>query len=179
LFISLGISKAIFHRLVFSFDSSRPYILIIMKKIIVSFCLLFIAACDGGDSSSGAGDSTNPGQNIPANFVGIYTGTLNLTASAVGLTQSDSFPITVTVLANGTVRFDGDDPDETFTVGITNAGDFSGTIAIVEDECSGTLSVIGRVDGSQASGDVTGEGVCTVNGVNLSATLRGDFNASK
>jgi hypothetical protein len=179
LFISLGISKAIFHRLVFSFDSSRSYILIIMKKIIVNFCLLFIAACDGGDSSSGAGDSTNPGQNIPANFVGIYTGTLNVTASAVGLTQSDSFPITVTVLANGTVRFDGDDPDETFTVGITNAGDFSGTISIVEDECSGTLSVTGRVDGSQASGDVTGEGECTVNGANLSATLLGDFNASK
>jgi hypothetical protein len=179
LFISLDISKAIFHRFVFSFDSSRSYILIIMKKIIVSFCLLFIAACGGGDSSSGAGDSTNPGQNIPANFVGIYTGVLNLTASAVGLTQSDSFPITVTVLANGTVRFDGDDPDETFTVGITNSGDFSGTILIVEDECSGTLSVTGKVDGSQASGDVTGEGECTVNVVNLSATLRGDFNASK
>ena len=150
-----------------------------MKKIIVSFCLLFIAACDGGDSLSGAGDSTNPGENIPANFVGIYTGPLNLTASALGLSQSDSFPITVTVLANGTVRFDGDDPDETFTVGITNAGDFSGTISIVEDECSGTLSVTGRVDGSQASGDVTGEGECTVNGINLSVTLDGDFDASK
>ena len=150
-----------------------------MKKIIVSFCLLFIAACGGGDSASGAGDSTNPGQNIPANFVGTYTGTLNLTASAVGLTESDSFPITVTVLSNGTVRFDGDDPDETFTVGITNAGDFSGTISIVEDECSGTLSVTGRVDGSQATGDVTGDGQCTVNGVNLSVTLRGDFRAIK
>lgn len=150
-----------------------------MKKIIVSFCLLFITACGGGDSSSGAGDNTSPGESIPANFVGTYTGTLNLTASAVGLTESDSFSITVTVMSDGTVRFDGDEPDETFTVGITNAGDFSGSITVTEDECSGTLSVTGRVDGSQASGSVTGDGQCTVNGVNLSVTLRGDFSASK
>lgn len=150
-----------------------------MKKIILCFCLLLIAACGGGDSSSGAGDTTNPGDSIPANFVGTYNGTLNLTASAVGLTESDSFPIMVTVMSDGTVRFDGDDPDETFTAGITNAGEFSGGIEVTEDECSGSLSVTGRVDGSVASGSVTGDGQCTVNGVNISVTLRGDFSANK
>ena len=150
-----------------------------MKKIILSFCLLFLSACGGGDSSSGAGDNTTPGENIPANFVGTYTGTLNLTASAAGLTESDSFPITVTVMANGMVRFDGDDPDETFTVGIANSGEFTGSITVVEDECSGTLSVTGRVDGSVANGTVTGDGKCTVSGVEISVTLSGDFNATK
>ncbi|MFT5137223.1 MAG: hypothetical protein ACI9XU_002217 [Arenicella sp.] len=168
----------IFHLFVFSFDSLLSPINF-MKKIIVSFCLVFITACGGGDSSSGAGESTNPGQDFPANFVGTYIGVVNLTASAVGLTESDSFPITVTVLANGTVRFDGDDPDETFTVDITNAGDFAGDISVVEDECTGTLSVTGRVDGSQATGNVTGDGQCTISGVNLSVTLRGDFSANK
>ncbi|MFT4629527.1 MAG: hypothetical protein ACI9WC_000593 [Arenicella sp.] len=82
---------------------------------------------------------------------------MSLTANTVGLTESDSFPITVTVLANRTVRFDGDDPDETFMVGITNAGDFTRNISVVEDECSGTLSVTGRVAGSLATGNVTGD----------------------
>ena len=77
------------------------------------------------------------------------------------------------------MRFDGDDPDETFTVGISNSGDFSGNVTITEDPCSGNISVTGRVDGSRASGDVTGDGECTINGVNLSVTLSGDFSANK
>ena len=83
------------------------------------------------------------------------------------------------MFANGTVRFDGDDPDETFTVGVTNAGDFAGTANIMEDDCSGTINVVGRVDGTTASGSVDGEGTCNVNGLSLDVELSGDFNATK
>ncbi|MEM7357976.1 MAG: hypothetical protein AAF431_02635 [Pseudomonadota bacterium] len=151
-----------------------------MKKLIIVFVSLFLFACGGGDSSSGGGvENSTPGMNLPANFVGVYTGTVTLTASAAGLSETDTFMITITVFANGTVRFDGDEPDETFTVGITDAGAFSGNIEIAEDECEGTLGVVGQVDGTNATGTVEGEGECEVSGLTLDVELTGTFTATK
>ncbi len=151
-----------------------------IKKLLVAISLVTLAACGGGSSDSGGNvENTAPGDMLPANFVGTYTGTLNLRASAAGLTESDSFPITITVFENGTVRFDGDDPDETVTVGIANDGNFSASVTITEDPCTGTINLTGSVDGTTARGDVSGDGSCTQNGLTVDAELSGDFNATK
>lgn len=147
---------------------------------VVVFTVSLMTGCGGGSSSSGAAvASTVPGQNLPAEFVGVYRGTLNLRAEASGLSESDSFPITITVFEDGTIRFDGDEPDETFTAGVTDAGDFAGNINVNESDCSGLLAVTGRLDGSTASGTVQGEGMCLIGGINLDVELSGDFNATK
>jgi hypothetical protein len=83
------------------------------------------------------------------------------------------------VQADGRIRFDGDDPDETFTVGVTDDGNFSGNIPINEDPCVGSVGVTGVVNGTTASGTVQGEGSCRVNGLNLDVELTGDFSANK
>lgn len=151
-----------------------------MKKILFAISLLFLSACGSSDSDSGGMvEPTLPGTSIPANFAGTYTGTLNVRASALGLTESDSFPITITVTSDGMVRFDGDDPEETFTVGLTNTGAFSGNLPINEDECTGSVGTEGSVDGNNASGTLSGSGTCTVNGLTVDVTLEGDFSATK
>ncbi len=151
-----------------------------MKKLLIVALSMFLFSCGSGDSDSGSMvDATLPGTNVPASFVGVYAGTLNLTASALGVTQSDSFPVTVTVTADAMVRFDGDSPEETFTVGIENGGAFRGNLAINEEECTGSVSVVGSVDGSTASGTVNGNGTCQLDGLEIDVTLEGDFSASR
>ena len=89
------------------------------------------SACGGGGSDSGSMvEATLPGTNVPISFIGTYQGTLNVNASALGNSISDSFPITITVNEDGTIRFDGDDPDETFTVGLQNDGVFQGNLPL-------------------------------------------------
>lgn len=141
--------------------------------------VLFLSACSGGSDSGGAVENSVAGDMIPANFVGTYTGSITVTASASGLSETDSFPITIVVSANGDLRFEGDDPDETFTVGLTNSGQFSGSLDIAQDDCSGTVSVQGTVDGSRATGPVSGTGECTVSGLNVDVDLEGSFEATK
>jgi len=152
------------------------------KKILFVFALAFtISACDSGDSDSGAMvEPTLPGTNVPASFVGVYTGNLTVTAQALSLSETDTFPITVTVTQDAMVRFDGDDPDETFTVGLANDGRFAGNLPVdVIEECTGNLSVEGRIDGTTASGDANGEGRCRVSGINIDVTLSGNFSATR
>jgi len=157
-----------------------PYSVLKMKKIIISLFSLILVACGGGGSDSGGmSEPTLPGTNVPESFVGVYSGTLNVSASALGLTETDSFPITVTVTNDAMVRFDGDSPEETFTVGIENGGVFRGTLNINEDECTGAVNVEGTVNGSVASGSLSGEGRCSLNGTNVSVTLSGDFSANR
>jgi hypothetical protein len=154
--------------------------MLILRKVFILCSVFLLASCGGGESSSGGNaDVTTPGDMLPANFVGTYTGILNLRASAAGLSQSESVPITITVSSNGTVTFTADDPDETVTVGISNAGAFSGNLSIEEDPCTGTISVAGSVDGANASGTVEGDGSCSQNGLNIDVELDGDFSATK
>lgn len=120
-------------------------------------------------------ETTPAGQNIPSNFVGVYRGTINASIRGLGLSESGSFPITVTVMEDGTVRFDGDDPDETFTTGISDAGNFSGSLQQSEDSCSGNLNGIGQVDGTNATGTVE----CEQGLIKIEAQLDGDFLATK
>lgn len=140
---------------------------------------LSLGACGGGGSSSGGVEATLPGSNTPSSFIGTYTGVLNLTAEALGVKESRSVPITITVQDDGTIRFDGDDADETFTVGVTDGGNFSGNININEDPCEGVAGVTGTVNGMTASGTVEGSGTCVENGLKINVDLSGDFSANK
>lgn len=150
-----------------------------MKNLFLVFISIFIASC-GGNSTTGAQvDESVAGMMIPANFVGVYTGTLSVTAEAAGITESDTFVITVTVTADGMIRFDGDDPDETFTVGLMDDGSFSGNLFIDEDPCEGTVGAVGVVDGTTVTGTVTGEGVCEEGVIEIDVDLDGTFSASK
>ena len=151
-----------------------------MKKLFFTFAsLLFLAAC-GGNSTSGAQvDESVAGMMIPASFVGVYRGSLTVTAEAAGITETDTFVITVTVTSDGMIRFDGDDPEETFTVGLTDSGTFSGNLPINEDPCKGTVGVIGAINGNTVSGTVTGEGVCEEGILEVDVDLDGNFSANK
>ena len=151
-----------------------------LNRVLLLIAILFLSACDLGDSDSGAMvEPTLPGTNVPASFAGTYTGTLDVTAEALGVSESDSFDITITVTDDAMVRFEGDDPDEVFVVGLANDGTFAGNLQIQEDECSGSLATTGQVDGTTASGDVTGSGQCRVSGINVDVTLNGSFSASR
>jgi len=152
----------------------------ILSKYLLTFSLIVLVACGSGGSSSGV-DPTMPGQNLPPIFVGVYTGTLNATIKGAGITDSDTFQITITVFADGTIRFDGDDPDETFTVGITDAGDFAGNLEAEDfnDDCTGTVGVTGNVDGTTATGTIEGDGECDVAGLDIGVEVTGTFTATK
>ncbi|RBP49093.1 hypothetical protein [Arenicella xantha] len=155
-----------------------------MKKLLITFlsCLL-LSACDDGDSDSGGmPDPTNPetpGSSFPAEFVGVYAGSLNVTAEALGITERDSFDITITVNSDATIRFDGDSPEETSTANVGNDGAFTGNLDINVDECTGSVVYTGTVDGTTATGTISGDGNCTSGGLNFDVTLNGDFNATK
>lgn len=155
-----------------------------MKSILLFASVLFLSACGGGDSSSGgAVDPTAPGSMIPANFVGTYTGTVTgvITASAAGISieESDTFPITFTVAADGNVTISSPEIDETVVVGVTNDGSFVGVISRTEDPCEATINVVGTIDGTTASGTVNGTGTCTEGLITVDATLTGEFTATK
>lgn len=152
-----------------------------IKNVFILFlATLTLVGCGGGDSDSGAMvEPTLPGTNVPASFVGTYQGDLTVTAEALNLSETDTFPITITVTEDAMVRFEGDGPDETFTVGLQNDGAFAGILPIDVDECSGSLSTTGRVDGTTVSGEVSGDGRCDVSGVTLDVTLMGTFTASR
>lgn len=151
-----------------------------MKNLLLVFVSCFLIACSGGSSDSGGMvEPTLPGSNVPASFVGTYAGTLTVTASALGISETESIPITVTVTSDGMIRFAGDDADEAFTVGLGNDGAFSGNLPINEDPCSGSAGVMGSVDGTTASGSISGSGTCDVSGVEVDVTLEGSFSASR
>lgn len=151
-----------------------------MKNLLLVFASCFVIACSGGSSDSGGMlDSTLPGSNSPVSFVGTYTGSLTVTASALGITETESLPITVTVTSDGMLRFAGDAADESFTVGLGNDGRFSGNLPIDEDLCSGTAGITGTVDGSRASGSLSGSGTCTVSGLEVDVSLDGSFSANR
>lgn len=152
-----------------------------IKNLLVVMMFAIVAGCGGGSSSSGGDDVviTTPGDSIPANFVGVYTGTINYTISASGISESGSFPLTIDVRADGTIIVTADDETETLPVGLTNAGNFSGGVDLSEDGCTVRFELSGTVDGSTASGNVSGSGECTEAGLTIEVNASGNFNATK
>ena len=149
-----------------------------IKNLLIATTLLFLAACGGGSDSGGDIDQSEAGDMTPISFVGVYTGTITFTAEAVGVTETDTFPITITVTEDGMIRIDGDDPGETSTTGLANDGTFAGNLEIDEDECSGNVGYTGSIVNMVASGDLSGSGSCDIGLTNVDVTLVGTFSAS-
>ena len=85
----------------------------------------------------------------------------------------------ITVNEDGTLRFDGDDPEETFTVGLQNDGVFQGNLPLDQMGCTGNVGVTGQVDGTNVTGDIDGSGECDIDGLNVDVELEGDFSATR
>jgi len=143
-------------------------------KIKASFIIvssIILSACGGSDTSVdnvevAAGD-------VPNQFVGTYTGTVSVRATAEVLPISESFEEDITIVVNedNTVTFLGDDPQETFTTVVGSNGGFNGQFTIIEDDCEGVVNVSGTVDGVTAQGEVGGEGECEGVDVDLTGTF--------
>jgi len=151
-----------------------------MKKLILAFVsIVFLASC-GGNSTSGAQvEESEAGSMTPASFVGDYAGTLTVTVEALSITETYTFPVTATVTMDGMITFNGDDPGETFTVGLTDEGTFSGNLFINEDDCEGTIGIVGSISGSTMSGTGEGEGVCESGILEVDVDLDGTFNLER
>jgi len=144
-------------------------------KILLLAATLGLAACDSGDSDSGATvEPTQAGNSIPTAFLGIYRGTINITLDAGIAKESDSFPIVFEVKSNGIVTVTVDDEaPENFP--INNQGRFSGQASIDEEGCSATLGFTGNTNGTRVTGTVVGEGRCE----GISVEADGNFTATK
>ncbi|MDB4511897.1 hypothetical protein N9060_00400 [Arenicella sp.] len=155
-----------------------------MIRYLLLISLILISSCGGGGSDSGASSDpqassvSQAGDSVPANFSGVYNGSIQGSATALNVSLSDSFPISITVEQNR-VRFDGDDPDETFSAGLRNDGTFSGVLNYDDDECLGNVQLEGIVDGTNASGSFGGNGSCAVGGNNIEVEITGTFTAAK
>jgi len=149
-----------------------------MKNIIA--CLLtlsMVAACGGGSSSSGSNTgATTTGSND--NIDGTYLGTINFTVSALGLSQSESEPITFTI-DNNALTYQGDDSNERFSVPVDGQGNFNGSFNFSEDGCSATFRLNGTVNAPNITGSVDGDGECRVSGDDVSVSVEGDFSATR
>jgi hypothetical protein len=152
-----------------------------MKRIKLAFVIMFFAltACGGGGSDSGSGSSTSTettqaGNSIPAAFLGLYRGLINITLTIQVLSETESFPISFEVKSNGmmTVTVDDEDPVE---FPIDNQGNFSGQAQFAEDGCTASLRLSGSVDGTTASGQLSGEASCE----GLNGEVSGNFSATK
>ena len=145
----------------------------IVRCIFAAVFFMVLASCGGGDTSVDNVEVT--AGNVPSSFVGVYRGNIDAKARTLLLSESIDEPITITVNADNTITFSGDDPDEVFTTKIGSNGGFNGQLNINEGSCSGDLSISGSVNGSTASGQVGGEGKCS----GVSVDISGTFNASK
>ncbi len=144
-----------------------------IKHLILILSTVVLTACGGSDTSVDNVDVA--AGNVPNAFVGVYRGTISARARAGILSERFSEPVTITVRADNTVTFSGDDPDETFTTTIGSNGGFNGRLPINEDDCEGVVNVSGSVDGTTASGELGGDGECDGVGVDLTGT----FTASR
>ena len=102
-----------------------------LKHLISLFTAVVLTACGGSDTSVENVDVT--AGNVPSSFVGEYNGTIRARASAGLLSESFTEPVTITVRADNTITFSGDDPDETFTTTIGSNGGFTGSTFLVQN----------------------------------------------
>lgn len=123
--------------------------------------LLAITGCNSDSSSEtssgGGGGSATTTESTstpvsPASIAGTYRGTATATASALGITESETVPVTIIIDENGsiTVQSGSDIFPDVITL---NGNSFSTSQTFVNEKfgsatCSGTLSLQGSVDNS-------------------------------
>ena len=158
-----------------------------MKRVLIALVAIIMAGCDSGSSSTGSSaevtdSNTSSPQQIGAQFAGTYRGTIEgtYTATALGLSDSDSTPITIIIESNGdvTVRAEGRsysgslDSDR-----ITAVVDVKETYEDIS--CDGTVNVNAQISGNTISGTANGAGECSQGSVKTPVRVAGVLNASK
>ena len=139
-----------------------------MKKIVLALFVLALVGCDSGGSSSGSDaqitntNTTSP-ENIGAQYAGTYRGRLEgtYTAPQLGLSDSDSVPVTIVIENNGntSVTVDG----RTYS-GSLDTDTITAVVNINETyddiTCTGRVNVNAQIAGRTISGDANGTGRC-------------------
>lgn len=154
----------------------------ILLATLMAFSGCSTSETSSGGGTSGAGAVTGA---VPSSLAGTYTGTATANASALGLSESETVPITIIIDQNGSVTIQsGSDifPNaailngNTFTQSQTfNNQDFGSAI------CSGTLILQGSIDGNGViTATLSSQSVsCNVNGIAIPGTVTGSLTAKK
>lgn len=130
----------------------------IFSLIIILLSLSGCSSDNNSETSSGGGSTTTELPTSPApvepapvaSIAGTYVGTATATASALGLTESRTIPVTITIDENGTISIESG--SDIFPDVITlNGNTFSFSQTFVDENfgsatCSGTLSLQGAID---------------------------------
>jgi uncharacterized protein YceK len=166
--------------------------ILLATLMVCSGCSTSTSETSSGGGSSGAGAGTgSPATGspvtgaVPSSLAGTYTGAATATASALGISESETVPITIIIDQNGSVTIQsGSDifPNaailngNSFTQSQTfNNQDFGSAI------CSGTLSLQGSIDGNGViTATLSSQSVvCTINGIAIPGTVTGSLTATK
>ena len=159
-----------------------------MKRFVFALLVLALTGCDsGGGSSSGSNaeitdSNTTSAENIGTQYAGTYKGTIEgtYTATELGLSDSDSSPVTIVIDSNGntTVSVDGRNYsgslDSDSITARVNVNETSKDIT-----CTGTVNVNARISGNTISGEANGTGECRQGSLKTPVQVAGVLNASK
>ncbi len=158
-----------------------------MKKFVLATLVLILTGCDSGGSSSGSNaqvTDTNPTspENIGAQYAGTYRGRLEgtYTAPALGLSDTDSTPVTIVIERNGntTVTVEGrsytGSLDTDTVTAVVNVNETSNDIT-----CTGRVNVNARIVGDTINGEANGAGECSQGTVQTPVQVAGVLNASR
>lgn len=166
------------------------------RLITLFMLLLLISGCSSSDSNnetSSGGASTSSVTTIPDSSVstvqpapvpsisGTYIGAANATASALGLTESETIPVTITVSEDGRISIEsGSDifPD----VVTLNGNTFNYSQNFVDSPfgaatCSGMLTLQGAIDTNGKLKATLSSQSVTCNGI--PGTVSGSLTATK
>ena len=161
---------------------------------IVAILALFMtfSGCSSNNSnetSSGGGGTTLPPASPeepadpadPVTLAGTYIGTATATASALGITESETVPVTIIIDQNGTVTIQSG--SDLFPDVITLSGNTFGHSQTFNNEsfgaatCSGTLSLQGSIDNTGKLTTSLSSQSVTCNGI--PGTVTGSMTANK
>lgn len=152
--------------------------------------LLSLSGCssdNNSETSSGGGSITTelPTSTVEpapvASIAGTYVGTATATASALGLTESRTIPVTITVDENGTISIESG--SDIFPDVITlNGNTFSFSQTFVDENfgsatCSGTLNLQGAIDSNGKLTATLSSQSVTCNGI--PGTVSGSLSATR
>lgn len=162
------------------------------SKLVTVFgvCLL-LAGCGGSSDNDNGTGTSNSGLALPtsaasntdssSDFAGTYNGTISITVSAAGQSESFTDPITIVIDAAGNVTLTGSD-GSTGTSPLSG-NSFSDALALMETidgaECSISLTVSGTVNGDTISGPISGDASCSEAGLTINADVSGSFTANR
>ena len=139
--------------------------------------IMFLAACGGGGSDSGG--------TAEANNDGVFVGTIEATASTIGLSQTESAPLQIVVQDNAVTSITIDDESTTgsFPIdgnNITVSVDASTLVDIDDDvSCSGPIDLIINFAGDTLDGTLAASLDCMFEGAAIPVDVTGTLTATR